>query len=126
MKQRLTTIVLCLLLNVFSYSQNVLIDNNGDTLVAITIHQMDKIYIELIQKDSLMEQAILSSSKEVKLYELIRVKETNLKSCESVLQYVKDSNDYLLSDNKKKDKKIKRTRNIAVCSIIIGLISILL
>lgn len=87
---------------------------------------MDKIYIELIQKDSLMEQAILSSSKEVKLYELIRVKETNLKSCESVLQYVKDSNDYLLSDNKKKDKKIKRTRNIAVCSTIIGLISILL
>ncbi len=110
----------------YSYSQSVLIDNKGDTLVTITLEQMDKIYIELIQKDSLMEQANISEYKETKLYQLIYIAETNLKSCEDVLQYVKDSNDYLLSDNKKKDKKIKSTRNVAICSIIIGVIGILL
>lgn len=87
---------------------------------------MDKIYIELIQKDSLMEQANINESKQIKLYELIHIAETNLKSCEDVLKYVKDGNTYLLSENKKKDNKLKRTRKIAVSAIIFAAISILL
>jgi len=87
---------------------------------------MDNIYVELIQKDSLMEQAIISSSKELKLYELVTIAENNLKSCEKVLKDVGDSNIYLLSENKKKDNKIKRTRKVAISAIIFAALSILL
>ena len=87
---------------------------------------MDNIYVELIQKDSLMEQAIISSSKEAKLLELVSITENNLKSCEKVLKEVGDSNIYLLSENKKKDNKIKRTRKVAISAIIFAALSILL
>jgi len=126
MRQKLATTIFFLLLNVSSYSQVVLTDNNGDTLVAITLEQMDNIYVELIQKDSLMEQAIISSSKEAKLLELVSITENNLKSCEKVLKDVGDSNIYLLSENKKKDNKIKRTRKVAISAIIFAALSILL
>jgi len=95
-------------------------------LVAITLEQMDNIYVELIQKDSLMEQAIISSSKEAKLYELVNIAENNLKSCEKVLKDVGDSNIYLLSENKKKDSKLKRTRKVAIYTTIFAILSILL
>lgn len=126
MKQKLAIIIYSLLLNVSSYSQVVLTDNNGDTLVAITLEQMDNIYVELIQKDSLMEQAIISSSKEAKLLQLVSITENNLKSCEKVLKDVGDSNIYLLSENKKKDNKLKRTRKVAISAIIFAALSILL
>jgi GTP cyclohydrolase II len=87
---------------------------------------MDNIYIELIQKDSLMEQAIISSSKEAKLYELVTIAENNLKSCEKVLKDVGDSNIYLLSENKKKDNKLKRTRKVTIYTTIFAILSILL
>lgn len=95
-------------------------------MVAITLEQMDNIYVELIQKDSLMEQAIISSSKEAKLYELVNIAENNLKSCEKVLKDVGDSNIYLLSENKKKDSKLKRTRKVAIYTTIFAILSILL
>ena len=126
MKQKLAIIIYFLLLNVSSYSQVVLTDNNGDTLVAITLEQMDNIYVELIQKDSLMEQAIISSSKEVKLFQLVSIAESNLKSCEDVLKDASDSNAYLMSGNKKKDSKIKRTRKVAIYTTIFSILSILL
>ena len=126
MKQKLVIITYSLLLNVLSYSQVALIDNKGDTLVAITLEQMDNIYVELIQKDSLMEQAIISSSKEAKLYELVNIAENNLKSCEKVLKDVGDSNIYLLSENKKKDSKLKRTRKVTIYTSIFAILSILL
>jgi len=127
MRQKLAITIFFLLLNVSAYSQNVLIDNQtGDTLVAITLEQMDNIYVELIQKDSLMEQAIISSSKELKLYELVTIAENNLKSCEKVLKDVGDSNIYLLSENKKKDSKLKRTRKVAIYTTIFAILSILL
>ena len=126
MKQKLVIIIYFLLLNVSVYSQVALIDNKGDTLVAITLEQMDNIYVELIQKDSLMEQATISSSKEAKLYELVTISENNLKSCEKVLKDVGDSNIYLLSENKKKDSKLKRTRKVAIYTTIFAILSILL
>ena len=127
MRQKLAITIFFLLLNVSAYSQSVLIDNQtGDTLVAITLEQMDNIYIELIQKDSLMEQAIISRSKEAKLYELVTIAENNLKSCEKVLKDVGDSNIYLLSENKKKDNKLKRTRKVTIYTTIFAILSILL
>jgi antitoxin component YwqK of YwqJK toxin-antitoxin module len=126
MKQKLAIIIYFLLLNVSSYSQVVLTDNNGDTLVAITLEQMDNIYVELIQKDSLMEQAIISSSKEAKLLQLVSITENNLKSCEKVLKDASDSNTYLMSENEKKDSKLKRTRRVAIYTTIFAILSILL
>lgn len=73
-----------------------------------------------------MEQAIISSSKEAKLYELVTIAENNLKSCEKVLKDVGDSNIYLLSENKKKDNKLKRTRKVAIYTTIFAILSILL
>lgn len=105
-----------------SYSQSVLVDNNGDTLVAITIQQMDDIYVELIQKDSLVAQSEISRSKELKLYEIITIAEDNLKSCEQALNDATESNTNLLSDNKEKSVKIKRTRKIAAYAILFAII----
>lgn len=73
-----------------------------------------------------MEQAIISRSKEAKLYELVNIAENNLKSCEKVLKDVGDSNIYLLSENKKKDNKLKRTRKVAIYTTIFAILSILL
>lgn len=101
MRQKLATTIFFLLLNVLSYSQIALIDNNGDTLVAITLEQMDNIYVELIQKDSLMEQAIISSSKEAKLYELVTIAENNLKSCEKVLKEIEAMKATYIKEEKK-------------------------
>jgi len=126
MRQKFKIIAFFLLLSELSYSQSVLVDNNGDTLVAITIQQMDDIYVELIQKDSLVAQSEISRSKELKLYEIITIAENNLESCEKVLKDVGDSNIYLLSENKSKDNKLKRTRKVAISAIIFAVLSILL
>jgi len=69
-----------------------------------------------------MEQAILSSSKEVKLYNLISISESNLKSCEDVLKDASDNNTYLISENKKINKKLKRTRKIALYAILFAVL----
>ena len=71
MRHKSILIVTLLLLTKLAYSQTVLIDKSGDTTICITLPQMDRVYIELLQKDSLLEQAILSHSKEVLLYEVI-------------------------------------------------------
>ena len=119
MKQKLIIIVLFLLTIELSYSQNVLIDKvTGDTLITISIQQMDGIYIELIQKDSLVDQAKVSRSKEVKLYEVIEIIEINLKSSQEALKAYVSNNDYLSLENKKNKKKIKRNRKIALFSIL--------
>ena len=107
-----------LLLSEFAYSQNVLIDNNGDTLVTITLPQMDKIYVELVQKDSLLEQAKISRSKELKMRSIITITESNLKSCEDVLKSASERNTYLESEDNKNNVKIKRNRKIAIVAIL--------
>ena len=122
MKQKFKIIAFFLLISELSYSQSVLVDNNGDTLVAITIQQMDDIYVELIQKDSLVAQSEISRSKELKLYEIITIAENNLESCEKVLKVVGDSNMHLLSEDKKKSVKLKRTRKIAAYAILFAII----
>ena len=119
MKQKLIIIVLFLLTIELSYSQNVLIDKvTGDTLVTISIQQMDGIYIELIQKDSLVDQAKVSRSKELKLHEVIDITEINLKSSQEALKAYVSNNDYLSSEIEKNKKKIKRNRKIALFSIL--------
>ena len=119
MRQKLTLIVLLTLLTRLAYSQTVLIDSNtGDTLVTITIPQMDRIYIELLQKDSLMEQAILSRSKELLLYQIIDSIESDVKSQQMLIYAIDAENMGLHLDNEKQKTQIRTNRSISFIAIV--------
>jgi hypothetical protein len=119
MRQKLIIIATLLLLTKFSYSQTVLIDKSGDTTVCISIPQMDKIYIELLQKDSLSEQAILSHSRELLLYEVIDSAKNDIKSLEQSLVYAIDSENMGLHlDNEKQKTQIRTNRSISFIAIV--------
>jgi hypothetical protein len=118
MRQKLTLIATLLLLTKFSYSQTVLIDKSGDTTVCITLPQMDKVYIELLQKDSLLEQAILSHSKEVLLYELIDSAKNDIKSLEQLVYAIDSENMGLHLDNEKQKTQIRTNRSISFIAIV--------
>ena len=119
MRQKSTIIVLLLLLTKLAYSQTVLIDNNtGDTTICITLNQMDRVYIELIQKDSLLEQAILSHSKEVLLYELIDSAKKDIESLQSLVYTIDAENMGLHLDNEKQKTQIRTNRTISFIAIV--------
>ena len=100
-----------LLLNALSYSQTALIDEKtGDTLVAITIGQMDDIYVELLQKDSLVSQAKINSIKKHKYIELIDSTQTNFERTQHALNTLKQRYDVVLNSNQRQQHKLKRTR----------------
>jgi uncharacterized protein YigE (DUF2233 family) len=119
MRQKSTIIVLLLLLTGYSYSQTVLIDNStGDTTVCISIPQMDRIYIELLQKDSLMEQAILSRSKELLLYQVIDSSKKDIESLQSLVYTIDAENMGLHVDNEKQKTQIRTNRTISFIAIV--------
>lgn len=111
MKQRFKTTLFCLLLSVYGYSQNVLIDNSGDTLVTITLEQMDDIYIELLQKDSLMAQSEISRFKTLKYVQLLDSAEKDINTLKTQLNIVSSDYSSLLCVS---EEKIKRNRKIAL------------
>ena len=92
MKPKLIITATLLLLTKFSYSQTVLIDKAGDTTICITLPQMDRVYIELLQKDSLSEQAILSHAKEVLLYQAIDSSKKDIESLQSLVYAIDSEN----------------------------------
>ncbi len=72
--------ILFLLTRGLSYSQNALIDPSGDTVITISIEQMDRIYIELIEKDRMEEELEITLSKELKYIELIDSTQNDIKA----------------------------------------------
>ena len=126
MKTKYISTAFFLLLSVLSYSQTVLIDNNGDTSVQITLQQMDRIYIELIQKDSLISQSILSTSKETLLYELVDSAKKDIRLLKTSVNSLSEDNTRLYEIAKDKDKKIIRNRKISVVSVCVAILAILL
>ena len=111
MKKKYLIIIYFLLLNALSYSQTALIDEKtGDTLVAITLNQMDDIYVELLQKDSLVAQAKINAFKELKYIELIDSTQTNLKRTQHALNDLKQRYDVVLISNQRQQYKLKRSR----------------
>jgi hypothetical protein len=118
MRQKLIIIATLLLLTKFSYSQTVLIDKSGDTTVCITLPQMDKVYIGLLQKDSLLEQAILSHSKEVLLYELIDSAKKDIEFLETLVYAIDSENMGLHLDNEKQKTQIRTNRSISFIAIV--------
>jgi len=111
MKKKYLIITYCLLLNAFAYSQTALIDEKtGDTLVAITLHQMDDIYVELLQKDSLVAQAKINAFKELKYIELIDSTQTNFERTKHALNDLNERYDVVLTSNQRQQHKLKRSR----------------
>jgi len=111
MKEKFLITISFLLLNVLSYSQTALIDETtGDTLVTITISQMDNIYVELLQKDSLVAQSKINAFKELKYTQLIDSTQTNLKRTQHALNDLKQRYDVVLTSNQRQQHKLKRSR----------------
>ncbi len=117
MKKKLINTALLLLIFGCSYSQNVLIDEkSGDTLVAITLHQMDDIYIELLQKDSLSEQAQINASKQLKYIQLLDSAKRDLNTLKTHVDVLQENNVVL----QRKSIKLNRSRKTSV--VLIGII----
>ncbi|MAO23022.1 MAG: hypothetical protein CMJ25_19905 [Phycisphaerae bacterium] len=111
MNAKLLITISCLLLNAFAYSQNALIDETtGDTLVVITLNQMDDIYVELIQKDSLVAQAKINAFKELKYTQLIDSTRTNFERTQNALNDLYERYDVVLTSNQRQKNKLKRSR----------------
>ena len=79
---------------------------------------MDKIYVELLQKDSLYEQAILSHAKELLLYEAIDSIEKDSKYLESLVNAIDADNIALRLDNEYKGSQLKTSKTMSVVAII--------
>ena len=126
MKTKYIPTAFFLLLSVLSYSQTVLIDNNGDTSVQITLQQMDRIYTELIDKDNLIAQSEISRSKELKYIELLdssKVDITTLKMHLNLLQSDYSSLSYMYE---KKQDKIKTHRKVGVVMLLVIVLQVIL
>jgi len=125
MRYKSILIVTLLLLTKLAYSQTVLIDESGDTTICITLPQMDRVYIELIQKDSLLEQAILSHARELLLYEVIDSVKSDIKLLEQLVYAIDSENMGLHLDNKNKTVKLKRSRFVAIIASLIATLIII-
>jgi hypothetical protein len=111
MKKKFLIITYFLLLNAFAYSQTALIDEKtGDTLVVITLNQMDDIYVELLQKDSLMAQSKINVFKELKYTQLIDSTRTNFERTQHALNSLNERYDVVLTSNQRQQHKLKRSR----------------
>jgi hypothetical protein len=126
MKRKLTLTAFCLLLTVFSYSQTVLTDNNGDTLVTISLEQMDRIYTELIQKDSLTAQSYINASNELLLLQIVDSADRDIKSLKTSVNSLSEDNVRLYEIAKDKDVKITRNRKISFASVCVAILAILI
>jgi len=79
---------------------------------------MDRVYIELLQKDSLLEQAHLSHSKEVLLYQVIDSTKKDIKSLEQLVYTIDSENLGLHLDNEKQKMQIRTNRTISFITIV--------
>jgi len=127
MKKKFLIITSFLLLNAFAYSQTALIDEKtGDTLVVITLNQMDDIYVELIQKDSLMAQSKINAFKELKYIELIDSTQKNFERTQHALNSLNERYDVVLTSNQRQQQKLKRTRQSLIIAIGVIVLQVIL
>lgn len=81
---------------------------------------MDRIYTELIQKDSLLAQSKISLSKEFKYIQLIDNSKKDINSLKTYINAIEEDNDDLLTISKIQEYKIKRNRKIGL--VMVGII----
>ncbi len=81
---------------------------------------MDRIYLELIQKDSLLAQSKISLSKEFKYIQLIDNTKKDINSLKTYINTIEEDNDDLLTISKIQEYKLKRNRKIGL--VMVGII----
>lgn len=81
---------------------------------------MDRIYIELIQKDSLMAQAKISRSKEFKYIQLIDSTKKDINTLKSHINALEEDYYELLQTTEKKQEQIIRQKKIGL--VMLGII----
>jgi hypothetical protein len=86
-------------------------------LVVITLNQMDDIYVELIQKDSLVAQAKINAFKELKYIELIDSTRTNFERTQHALNDLNERYDVVLTSNQRQKNKLKRSRQSLIIAL---------
>jgi len=79
---------------------------------------MDRIYIELLQKDSLMEQAQISNAKELLLYQVIDSNKKNIDFLETLIYTTNSENIGLHLENENQKIQIKTNRTISFLAIV--------
>ncbi len=79
---------------------------------------MDRVYIELLQKDSLIEQAHLSHARELLLYEVIDSSKKDIESLQSLVYAIDAENMGLHLDNEKQKTQIRTNRTISFITIV--------
>ncbi len=87
---------------------------------------MDDIYVELIQKDSLMAQAEINAFKELKYIELIDSTRTNFERTQHALNSLNERYDVVLTSNQRQQHKLKRTRQSLIIAIGVIVLQIIL
>jgi len=79
---------------------------------------MDRVYIELLQKDSLLEQAHLSNSKEVLLYQVIDSAKKDIEFLETLVYAIDSENLGLHLENENQKTQIRTNRTISFISLV--------
>ena len=87
---------------------------------------MDDIYVELIQKDSLMAQAKINAFKELKYIELIDSTRTNFERTQHALNSLNERYDVVLTSNQRQQHKLKRTRQSLIIAIGVIVLQVIL
>lgn len=87
---------------------------------------MDDIYVELLQKDSLLEQAKINAFKELKYIELIDSTQTNFERTQHALNSLNERYDVVLTSNQRQQHKLKRTRQSLIIAIGVIVLQVIL
>ena len=78
---------------------------------------MDDIYVELLQKDSLMAQSKINAFKELKYTKLIDSTRTNFERTQHALNSLNERYDVVLTSNQRQQHKLKRSRQSLIIAI---------
>ena len=75
---------------------------------------MDRIYVELLQKDSLMEQSEISSLERRLLIQIVDSADKDIKSLKVQVNSLRATNRALFSEREESVVKVKRNRTAAI------------
>ena len=81
---------------------------------------MDRIYIELLQKDSLLDQSKINSAIQFKYIELLDSSIKDIESLKTSVNSLKSKNIDLFNESQKNRSKLIRTRKVGL--IMLGII----
>ena len=87
---------------------------------------MDRIYTELIQKDSLVAQSYINASNELLLLQIVDSADRDIKSLKTSVNSLSEDNVRLYEIAKDKDMKIARNRKISFVSVCVAILAILI